>query len=711
MEHGVQREQDRVLLVDDDPMVRILVRKALTRHGFDVADAGGGERGLVVFREWRPAIVLLDARMEGMDGFDTCRALRAAPGGLHVPVVMLTGLDDDASIAQAYDAGATDFYVKSPQLTLLVQRVRYLLRTSRMRDELARSRTRLARAQRIARLGSWEWDLKARTVTATTECLALLGLLGGEQAMSEAGFISVLRPDGPDAFRFEALARLKAGRPYRFECSVQVRDGTRQLAVEVDGERDETGTIARTTGVVQDVTERRETEERAQRLASFDGLTGLANRSRFRARLAEALAASSEAAVMVIGLDRFKLVNQSIGHDAGDAVLVEAAARIESCARRSAEGVSLARLGGDEFAVLLHGAGDMAAAGAVADRVRSELRRPFLVDGAEIWIAASVGAAAAPGDADTADTLLQRADAAMRSAKASGGDCFRAYEAASAARDVARLRIEPALRKALERGELRLHWQPIVHGATGRVRAAEVLMRWEREDGLVSPAEFIPLAEETGLIVPMGEWALETACRQLADWWSGGLEGLQVAINLSGAHLQRPDVRRVVHQALARSGLPTQALTLEITETVLMDFLEPTLRTLQELRESGVRIAIDDFGTGYSSLSYLRRLPVSAVKIDRSFVMDVATDPHSAAIVTAIAGLASTLSLGTVVEGVETDPQRLALLACGADAMQGYLFSRPLAPEAFEAFARASIASGPRYAPRSPESTSPRLIA
>ncbi len=694
-------KRDLVLLIDDDPMVRVLIKKAMEQRGFDVVDAGSGERGLVLFGERHPDIVLLDAMMPGLDGFGTCRAMRAQPEGEHVPVVILTGLDDDESIARAYDSGATDFYVKSAQMTLLAHRLRYLLRTARMRSDLARNRARLARAQRIARLGSWEWDLQKRTITATEESLKILDLVGGEEPMDEAGFVAVFYPEGVDAFRFEVLARLKAGRSHRIEGAVAAAGGVRNLEIEVEAERDAHGNITHVMGVVQDVTERHAAEEQVRRLSNFDGVTGLANRSLFRARLAESLSAARRdeeiAAVLVIGLDRFKVINQTLGQAAGDALLRDVAARLNGSVRdrdalgrglKDGENSSVARLGGDEFTVLLRDLDDEGDALKVGERVLEALRKPYRIDGNECWVTASIGVAAYPRDGDAAELLLARADAAMRASKAAGGNAARVHEAKSGAPSVEKLKFESDLRKALERGELRLHWQPIVDANTRAIKGAEVLMRWQRDGKLVSPAEFIPLAEETGLIVPMGEWALETACAQLAKWRADGLPPLYVGVNLTSSHVQRRDVQRTVRQVLESSGLPPEMLSLEITESVLMDFVEPTLRGLHALRELGVRIAIDDFGTGYSSLSYLKRLPVTTLKIDRSFIIDIATDPDDAAIVSAIAGLAGTLSLNVVVEGVETEAQRAALVEHGVTTMQGYFFSRPLPIEAFDALLR-----------------------
>ncbi|MDA8107892.1 MAG: EAL domain-containing protein [Betaproteobacteria bacterium] len=644
---------ETVLLVDDEPTVRKLLHAGLARRGFTVTGVADVASALERFRAEHHDIVLVDAMMPGMDGFEVCHAIRALPDGDLVPIVMLTGLDDDASIARPYESGATDFYVKSPQMTLLAERLRYLLRTARMQRELARSRASLAKAQRIARIGSWEWNLAQRVVDASPESLCLLGVPGEERRVPESRFIGLFYADGADAFRYEVLAILKTGRPHRIEGSVRQADGMRSLQVEVDAERDANGATMRATGTVQDVTERRQAEERMRRLENYDGLTGFANLRLFRSRLEEAVAGVRRAdqllAVLVIGLDRFKRVNDSFGHAAGDALLREVAGRLArsvhgqhsaACTARGQDGAELARVGGDEFSVLLTQLDGRSQAAVVAQRILEALRKSFDVADTECWLTGSIGIAAFPEDGAGAEELLARAESTMRAAKAGGRDTLRFHESRRDLTGGSAMRIEIALRRALDRGDLCLHWQPIVDAIAERIVGAEVLMRSQRGERLVPPSEFIPVAEDTGLIVPMGEWALETACAQLAAWRRRRLAPIYVGVNFAASHVQKRDVQGQVRKTLDATGLAPEVLALEITETVLMDFLEPTLRGLRALRELGVKIAIDDFGTGYSSLSYLKRLPVTALKIDRSFVAGIAEDPDDAAIVSAISGLA-----------------------------------------------------------------------
>ncbi len=696
--------RDKVLLVDDEPTTRLVLRRALEQRGFEVKDADGGQKALGLFPEFAPDIVLLDALMPDMDGFATCTRLRALPAGQHVPILMLTGLNDDQSIAHAYDAGATDFFVKAPQMTLLAERVRYLLRTARMQADLVRSRSALAQAQRIARLGSWEWNLGAGKVNASEEARRILGLENEASDVAEAVFIPALYRDGLDAFRLLAFTSLRAGRAHRFATDLFLSDGhLRPVEVELEGERNKEGRISRVLGTVQDMSERRETEEQMHKLASFDSLTGLANLNLFRQRLLEEMLEAKRTneimAVLVMNLDSFKTVNKTLGAAAGDAVLREIALRLSRTVRardrdrvgaHDGDNAAVARVGGDEFAIIARGIALPEHVERIAERLLETVRKPVMLESGECRVGASIGAALFPRDAGDAEILLQRSEFAMTQSRQAGRGGYRVYSPENDEKSAARFRLESDLRNALDRKELRLHWQPIIEGRSGKVSGAEVLMRWQRGDKLVPPLAFIPIAQELGLIVPMTEWAVNEACSQLADWQRAGIGFDYVSVNITSGHFQERNLLTFLRTVLEQTGLPASGLQLEITETMMMDSLDTTLRTIRNLRDTGVRFAIDDFGTGYSSLSYLKRLPVTSLKIDRSFVKDLDTGGDDDAIVGAISSLARTLKLAVVAEGVETAGQRDALLARGVEYMQGYYYSKPLPATDFEALLRNS---------------------
>ena len=678
-----QPSHEHVLLVDDDPVARLLTASILTRHGFLVSEAGSGREALEKFVQI-PDCVLLDALMPGMDGFATCRALRLSPGGAQVPVLMLTGLDDEESVAHAYEAGATDFFVKSTQWTLLVQRTRYLLRAARMRGELENSRAKLARAQRIARLGTWEWDLRSGFLVGSDLCLSILGIAGTNVSLSLNAFLTLVHDDDRKELTtgFERLIR--EGGSLQSETRLQSASGAVYFVrFEAEIEYDNAGVATLVSGTAQDITQRREAEAQIRALADYDNLTGLHNRRRFGERFGAAIEAArrrqAPLAALFVDLDRFKQINDTQGHSAGDAVLREVALRLGGCVR-SGEGEAdvVARLGGDEFAVLLTEVTHPQQVQNVAERVLAVMRKPFMVGGRENFISASVGIARYPEDGNDVESLLRNADAAMYSVKAQGRNAIAAYRPELNLVDRKRWELEQALHKALEQDELVLHYQPQVDVRSGRVPGVEALMRWNHAGRLIAPGDFIPIAEETGLIVPFGEWALATAARQAARWMRDGLDPVRIAVNIPGSHFQRPGFVEMVRKVLEDAALPGHLIELEITETMLMTDIAATLATLKALNELNVRLSIDDFGTGYSSLSYLKRFDIDQLKIDRSFVNDLKPGSDNEAITAAIIAMASALNLEVVAEGVETREQMQLLQKRGCPLMQGYYFSRPL---------------------------------
>jgi diguanylate cyclase (GGDEF)-like protein len=424
----------------------------------------------------------------------------------------------------------------------------------------------------------------------------------------------------------------------------------------------------------EDITERRRAEMKIAHMARHDGLTDLPNRMWLRERLGEALTAvqrGERVAVLYLDLDHFKSVNDTLGHPVGDELLKAIARRLRRCVR---ENDVIARIGGDEFAIVRTDLRDSQDASALAARLCEVIRAPYDIDGHVVIVDTSVGIAVAPNDGVCPNDLLKNADMALYGAKTDGRGTYRFFEPEMDARMKARRTLELALRGALERGEFELHYQPLLHLGHNRVSCCEALLRWRHpERGFVSPAEFVPVAEETGLIGPLGDWVLRNACADAAHWPAD----VKVAVNLSPIQLMNRNLLPVVMNALAAAGLASRRLELEITEAVLLQNTERTLTTLHQLRELGVGIAMDDFGTGYSSLSYLRRFPFDKIKIDRGFIAGLPDDHESVAIVRAVAGLASSLHMATAAEGVETAAQLEKIRALGCTEMQGYLFSRP----------------------------------
>ncbi len=710
-------EQPRVLLVDDDEVNLLLTAIALRERGFDITEASSGEEALRTVGSWTPDIIVLDAMMPELDGFETCSRLRETPGFESTPVLMLTGLDDEASINRAYQVGATDFFVKSTQWSLLAGRLRYLLRSSRTRIELERSKARLARAQDLARMGSFEWHRGAGGFVLATEALRVFGF-GPNEPLDFIGVMRMVPREDRQLFLRLLREVMVHNSVLVTDVPVTLLDGRqRVLHIEAEPEFNEHGNASGYTGVIQDVTDRRLAEDKIRQLANFDALTGLPNRRQLIWRAERAIEAARrsghEVGLLLIDLDRFKVINDTLGHAAGDELLMEVGRRLRACVRHSdqvMEGLlesvggrshrtleAVGRLGGDEFVALLPEVADERDAERVAQRVLEALREPIFIAGQECFVTASVGIAIYPRDGTTTADLLRNSDVAMYAVKSQGRNASALYTPQLAGRGREKLELESALHKAIERNEIVLHYQPKIDVRAARMVGAEALMRWQRGDKLVPPGDFIPLAEETGLIVPLSEWALREAARQAKVWQLNFGFSDAIAVNLPNRLFERSDLVEHIHQCVSAYGVPHRAIQLEITETGLMKDLQNVIPALHRLNEVGVEISIDDFGTGYSSLAYLTTLPISEVKIDRSFVRDLGITPQSSAVVTAIIALARSLGLRVIAEGVETLRQMEVLHRLGCSVMQGFLFSRPLAADDLERWLAQTVL--PRKAP------------
>ncbi|HEX2713306.1 MAG TPA: EAL domain-containing protein [Candidatus Acidoferrales bacterium] len=452
-------------------------------------------------------------------------------------------------------------------------------------------------------------------------------------------------------------------------------------------------------GSQMDITDRRRAEQRWQHDAFHDELTGLPNRALFLEHLGLSIGRREPAtakriphrrakrpedslfAVLFLDIDGFKLVNDSLGHGAGDELLIAIARRLKASLRT---GGTIARLGGDEFAILLDGVQGIVDATRVASRIQKKLAAPFNLSGQEVFVTASIGIALGGTEQERPEDVLTNADTAMYHAKARGKACYEIFDAGMRARGVARLHLESNLRRAGRHREFRLYFQPIASLKNGAITGAEALVRWQHpERGLISPAEFIPLAEETGLIVPVGEWVLRTACAQARGWYAAGHSNLRVTVNFSARQFEHPKLAALIRTVLKETGLSASALEVEITESIAMKDIPFSVAILNELRADGIRISIDDFGTGSSSLRYLKQFPAHTLKIDQTFVRDLTSDVGDAAITAALITMAHTLQLRVIAEGVETEEQLAFLRSRRCDEMQGYLFSQPVSAEAF----------------------------
>ncbi len=675
----------RILLVEDNPAEAELVRDVLGRargERFVVEHANRLQTGLERLTAEPFDVVLLDFSLPDSLGLATYEKVRAESPG--VPVVILTNLDDEEIAVHAVREGAQDYLLNRELATgLLVRSIRYAIERSRAERALRESENRYALAVQGANDGIWDWDLVEGTAYFSPRWLAMTG--GDDTPEGIEAWFSRVHPDDLRALQDSLDAHLSGAEPH-FEHEHRLRSASggyrwvlsRGLAV-----RDSRGRPQRLAGSLTDITDRKRAEERLLHDAFHDALTELPNRSLFLDRLGLALEQSRRHkgisfAVLFLDLDRFKNLNDSLGHSAGDALLVEFAGRLRGCLR---PGDTVARLGGDEFGVLLSEVEGPEDATRVAERIQELLRLPFAIGATEVISTASIGIALAAAPYERPEDILRDADTAMYRAKAAGRACFQVFDQAMHSSVAALLKLEMDLRRAVERHSFVMHYQPIVSLPDGRIVGFEGLVRWiDPERGVVLPERFISVAEETGLIVPIGWWALEETCRQVRAWQARFpvAPPLYASVNISGKLFGQPDVVERVWNVLEQTGLPPTSLRLEITESVLMDHGDVALRVLSELRALGVQFSVDDFGTGFSSLSYLQRFSYDTLKIDRSFIAGMAEKADVSAIVQSIVGLGNVLGMNVVAEGVETPAQLERLRAMQCPSAQGFWFSRPV---------------------------------
>ncbi|TKB25523.1 EAL domain-containing protein [Desulfopila sp. IMCC35006] len=687
-------EKPLALVVDDDLSLRLSMCAALAKAGFATVEAENGREAVEIFQSDAPDIILLDVVMPEMDGFATCSAIRSMPTGKYTQILMVTGLDDTESIERAFEAGANDFVAKPINWTMLGHRGKYMLRAGRAMEELNKSKRRLAKTQELALLGNWEIDLINNSFHCSPEAGRLLGLTKVHRQISYNDFLASVAIQEQDRVKEKIDSAVKFKRPFSINYRVILPDGAqRHILNRCEIFFNENGVEEMMLGAVQDVTQLKNAEEEIRLLAFYDSLTGLANRTLFMDRLGHEIASANRHgkifALLFLDLDQFKRINDSFGHHIGDLLLKNVSETLQKCIRKSDSATGpvlasdsdtlIARLGGDEFIILLSDIQKPENAAIVARKIIQAIPTVYVLEGHEISVTTSIGISIFPVDGKDMELLLKNADSAMYHAKEKGRNNYQFYKNSLNDAVSERYSLEQGMRNALKRDEFVLYYQPQIELATRRIVGAEALIRWlHPQKGMIPPDKFIPIAEETGLIIDINKWVIQTACRQNEQWRQADLKPIRIAVNLSGYQLASQNIIQIIQEALADADLDSSNLEIEITENVFMQETKDTIGILKQMKDLKLRIALDDFGTGYSSLSYLTTFPVDVIKIDRSFVMGCTMLENSRVIIKAIIAMGHSLGSKIVAEGIETEEQFELIKGYGADEGQGYLFSPPV---------------------------------
>jgi len=677
------KRKSLILVADDSRFMRFTLREFLENDGYEVVEAENGMQALSLFKELKPDIILMDFMMPEIDGVSACGQLQNLPQGKNTPVIMITSLEDENSVNLAFEAGATDYISKPINWAVLRKRLSRLLRARYTEITLDQNEAFARSIINHAVEGIITIDTNGIIGYINPSAEKIFGYASTEVIGNN---ISMLIPE----LCYDDCTNLDINSNFT-EKNLEIlgrQKNTLNLPIEVTISKFYVGEKFFFTIILRDITERRRYEEMIKYQAFYDSLTDLPNRLLLKDRITLEISHSKytkqSLAIMYLDLDRFKLINDTLGHDIGDKLLKEVAGRLKSCVN---ETDTVARIGGDEFVILLPEITLEDNIGKIGTKILEAIREPILIDSHELYISVSIGVTIYPNDGEDVETLLTNADVAMYRAKEKGKNNFQLYTPSLNEKALERLAMENSLRRALEYKEFVVYYQPKVSTQSEQIIGMEALIRWQHPNwGLVPPLKFIPLAEETGLIVPIGEWVLHTACAQNKALQNAGLPPLTVAVNLSALQFQLQDLTKMVSKVLEETGLNPHYLELEITESIAMQNVEHTIRMINELKAMGIKFAIDDFGTGYSSLSQLNSFSVNKLKIDKSFVSKIDGVKDHSIIASTVLALGKSMSLGIVAEGVENQEQVNFFKLNKCDEMQGYFFGRPMTKEAFETF-------------------------
>ena len=690
-QHADPENPASLLVVDDVPENIHELLEAL-KDDYRIMVANSGAKAIeLVQGPTPPDLVLLDIVMPGMDGYEVCRRIKASPAGNRIPVIFVTMVDAAQQKVKGFALGGADYITKPFDIDEVRARIRTHLELARLRhflEQLVAQRTALLdKSEEKYRIladysPNWEYWMApdGSYLYVSPACTDESGYTPQDFFEDARLMDKIILPDDLDVWHQHGPATAcEASAPLILR--IRAKDGSEHWIEHVAKEvLDAQGHSLGQRGSYRDVSKRHDAEQRLNFFINRDPLTGLPNRTLFRELLSHTLERAERDqtpfALLTVNLDNFKTINESLGHNQGDQLLIEAGQRLKALLT---DMDAIARIGGDEFNIILKHNDSLLWIDLAAQRVIDAMASPFELNGNPVYMGASIGIALYPIDGRDADTLLSSAAAALHQAKLRGRGMMQFFSSEMTSRSKQRLTLEAALRRSVERHELRLVYQPQVDLISGQIVGVEALVRWQHpERGLIPPGEFIPLAEESGYVVTLGDWVLRTACRQIKEWAGLGLPLRQVAVNVSAVQLSRGHLVELVKEALQETGIAPGLLELEITESSVMLDREKSFETLGQLKALGVSLSIDDFGTGYSSLAYLQQLEVNKLKIDIAFVRDMTTNSHNASIIKAVIALGHSLGLEIIAEGVETPGQARQLRALRCDVMQGYLISKPI---------------------------------
>ncbi|MDQ6970539.1 MAG: EAL domain-containing protein [Mariprofundus sp.] len=692
------QQRCKILTVDDTPSNLLALQSVLDHKDYELIEASSGEAALeILFQDQDFALILMDVQMPGMNGFETVSFIKSRPQCASIPVIFLTAINKEKNhIDQGYESGAIDFVTKPYDPVFLQAKVAAFIEIYTVHKQLKLEIIQREEVSRQLDLASRVFEHAGEGIMITNTAMVIETInpafeeITGYSIQETVGKTPGLLSSGRHSAGFYQAMWDEINAKGNWEgeiCNRRKNGETYQEWLKIVAVKNKAGEVINYIGSFSDITAHTSARQRLYHLAHYDNVTELPNRVLFNDvlehELSNARRRKSILAVFFMDLDHFKDINDTLGHAAGDELLKEVSKRLLFCKR---DNDLVARQGGDEFTGVMVDLKHAEDAAIVAKRMLSLLAAPITLGTDTVHISASIGLSIFPNDGEDVASLTSKADTAMYHAKEAGRNNFQFHTEQMYQDSIQRIELESNLRNAIKHNEFELYYQPQIDAKSKNIIGMETLIRWNQPDmGMVSPADFIPLAEETGLIVPIGEWVLRTACQQAKVWQDKGFPTLLLSVNLSSHQFRKKEFMQMLHAALHDSGLPAEQLQLELTERIIMHEDDFTIARLQKIHDLGIHLSIDDFGTGYSSMSYLKRFPLNELKIDKSFVDDVCEDGDDRVIVAAMINLAHALNLSVIAEGVEQKNQLDWLECNGCDAIQGYYFSRPLAVDAFEA--------------------------